>query len=350
MKICYFGIYNPLFSRNKIYQKGLRENGVEIIECRDTSGGVLKYFNLFFKHWKIRNDYDVMVVGYTGHVVVPFAKLISKKKVVLDALCSLYEGEIISRHSAGKWSPKRLKIWLTDYFAYLFADLVLVETNAQADFISKKFFVKKNKCVRIFTSADNSAFYVDNKISKREKFTVVFRGQFLPEAGVNTILQSAKILENENIDFLVYGGGFLKVEIQKLADDLNLKNLSIITKFLSFDEMRFVMSSCHVSLGQFGDNKRLERTIPHKAFESMATGIPYITGRSGGISELLTDKESCLMVNLTDPNDLAEKILELKNNPDLAEKIANKGFEIYHDKLTPKHLAEEIIRQINKII
>src|SRR3989344_6457800 len=97
MRICYFGIYNPEESRNKIYIKGFKEHGVEIIECRDVTRGPLKYLYLFWKHWKIRNKYDFLIVGYPGHVVVPFAKLISKKPVILDALCSLYEGVIVSR-------------------------------------------------------------------------------------------------------------------------------------------------------------------------------------------------------------------------------------------------------------
>ena len=104
MIICYFGIYNPNESRNKIYIDGLRQNGVKILECRDIHRGPLKYIFLFFKHWKIRDKYDLMIVGYPGHVVVPFARLISRKRVVLDALCSLYEGVIISRGKNGLFS------------------------------------------------------------------------------------------------------------------------------------------------------------------------------------------------------------------------------------------------------
>ena len=348
MKICYFGIYNPDQGRNRVYIKGLKENEVEIIHCRDNSQGLLKFIKLFLKHWEIRNVYDYLIVGYPGHIMVPFAKMISRKKVVFDALCSLYEGEIISRGSTDTSFLKKIKIWLIDFFAYLFADCVLVETNVQADFISKKFFVKKGKCVRIFTGADDSEFFIDKNVIKKDKFTVIFRGQFLPEAGVDTILQSAKILEKENINFLIYGGGFLKNEIQKLANDLDLKNLTIINKFLTFEEMRSVMLSCHINLGQFGLNERLERTIPHKAFEAMAISMPYITGRSGGILELLKDRMDCLMVNLADPIDLSDKILELKNNPELATKIANSGYKLYSEKLTPKKLAGEILKFIKK--
>ncbi|MEI6843436.1 MAG: glycosyltransferase [bacterium] len=349
MKICYFGIYNPEFSRNKIYQKGLRENDVEIIDCSDRSSGFKKYWNLWKKHREIKNDYDAMVVGYPGHIITPFAKLLSSKKVVLDALCSLYEGEIISRNSAEWWSPKRLKIWLIDFFAYKCADLVLLETDSQVDFISSKFFVDKNKCLRVFTSADDSIFYKDSNIQKRANFTVLFRGQFLPEAGVDTILHSAKILEKENIDFLVMGGGFLKKEMRSLAEKLDLKKVSFIEGFLPFDEIRNLMLSCHVSLGQFGANPRLERTIPHKAFETISMGLPYISGRTKAVLELFTDRQNCLMVRLADVDDLAQKILELRDNPELAQKIGDGGMELFESKLQPKFLAKQILDKISQI-
>ena len=98
MKICYFGIYRPNFGRNKTYIDGLKQNDIEIIECRDTSRGFLKFLKLFWKHRKIRNSYDYMIVGYPGHIVVWLAKLISKRPVIFDALCTLYEGEILSRN------------------------------------------------------------------------------------------------------------------------------------------------------------------------------------------------------------------------------------------------------------
>ena len=49
-------------------------------------------------------------------------------------------------------------------------------------------------------------------------------------------------------------------------------------------------------------------------------GLPYITGKNMAISELLTDRENCLMVSNADSRDLADKILELKNNNNLAQK------------------------------
>ena len=350
IKICYFGIFNPDFSRNKVYISGLKALGAQIIECRDRSGGLLKYWRLLKKHRAIRKDYDVMVVGYPGQIIAVFAKFLSKKKVVLDALCSLYEAEVISRNSTRRFHLRGIKIWLIDFFAYLFADMILVETEAQKQFFIKKFFVNPAKIAVVYTGADNSLFYPDSSIKKRNKFTAVFRGRFLPEAGVDVIIEAVKILEDKDVDILIIGSGLLDKEINALISTLKPKNLSVESRHLSFGEIRRLMLSCHISLGQFADHERLDRTIPHKAFESLALGLPYVTARAKGISEILRDGENCFMTNPADPKDLSDKILYLKNNPDLMAKIGRNGYDLYNKKFRPDILAKKIISLLENLI
>jgi len=341
MKICYFGIYDPNFGRNKVYISGLKENGHEIIECRDISPGILKFWRLWRKHRKM--VYDVMIVGYPGHIVVPFAKLISKGPVIFDALATLYEGEVLSRGRYRRNPLMLLWIHVTDYLAVKSADLILVETNAQKDFFIKRFSLKQNKIVRVFTGADEKVYFRDQSVLKQPQFTVVFRGKFLPEAGVEYILEAAKILETQNVKFLIIGNGFLEKKIKAKIDELKL----LISQYLPSNELREKMLRCHVSLGQFGKHERLERTIPHKAFEALSLGLPYITGRAQGISELLTSGKDCLMVNCADGDDLADKILILKNNQELLENISGNGHRLFQEKLTSKKLGKDIIEAVN---
>ncbi len=344
-KICYFGIYNPEESRNRIYIRGFRNLGAEIIECRDTSKGLLKYFRLFFKHWKIRNNYDVLIVGYPGHVVVWLAKLISNKLIIFDALCTMEDGVIISRKLYNKFSPKYFYIKFVDWLAVKSANLVLVESEAQKKYFDSKFGMN-NKYKVVYTGADGGYFFKDENIRKRDRFTVVFRGKFLPEAGVKYVIEAANILKNEDIYFLIIGNGFLEKEIKLQIEKLKLKTLELISRNLHSDEMRSLMLQCHISLGQFEDHERLSRTIPHKAFESLALGLTYITARAEAISEILNDKENVLFVNPADPKDLSEKILLLKDNLELREKIAKNGLELFRNKFTPKVLASEVLQLI----
>lgn len=345
MKLCYFGLYDPDFGRNKVYMSGLRQNGVDIVECRDTSPGLAKFWNLFKKHSVIvkSGGYDAMIVGYPGHLVVPFAKILSKKPVVFDALCTLYEGEVISR---GRYRFNIfMKGWimLVDFLAAKSADIILVETNAQRDYFIKRFSLKPEKVVRVFTGVDEDIYNSNIQIVKRSKFTAVFRGRFLPEAGVRYVVQAAKSLENAGVDFLIIGGGLVEGEVWKQVQELKPQNLEWIREILPPEVMARKMAECQVSLGQFEDHERLGRTIPHKAFESLALGLPYMTGRSAGIQELLTEGKDCLMVDLADADDLAAKVLMLKDQPELAKDIAKNGHEVYETKLAPSILAKGII-------
>jgi len=84
MTVLYFGFYDPLFTTNKVLINGLRQNGVLVLECYDHSPGLKKFLKLFFKHWKLRNEYDAMIIGFAGQLAVPFAKIITRKPVIFS--------------------------------------------------------------------------------------------------------------------------------------------------------------------------------------------------------------------------------------------------------------------------
>ncbi len=288
-----------------------------------------------------------MVVGYTGHVVVPLAQLISKKKVVFDMCCTMYEGVIISRKQYSNFSPKTLYIRFMDWMAVTFSDVVLVESEEQRKYFEQK-FGKSEKYKVLYTGADDSVYFLDEKrlhggVQKRPEFTVLFRGQFLPEAGVRHVVTAAKILETQGVQVLIKGSGFLEKEIKLQISRLNLKNLTLITEFLSDEALVDLMLSSHISLGQLEDHERLSRTIPHKCYDSIALGLPYLTAETVPMKEIMKDGEDVLFMKPGDAKDLAQKILYLKNNPDIAQKIGENGYKTFQKKFTPKILAAQIL-------
>jgi glycosyltransferase involved in cell wall biosynthesis len=191
---------------------------------------------------------------------------------------------------------------------------------------------------------DEEIFFRDAAIQKNQMFTVLFRGRFLPESGILTVIETAKKLENEKIQFLIIGHGFMYREVNALMDKLKPKNIEMVSEKLPEKELRNRMLSCHISLGQLADHPRLLRTLPSKLFESLALGLPYLTGRNAiGVFELLTEDEDCIAVAPGDSNHLARKILHLKEHPEILERIAQAGHDLYRKKLTSKILAKEVI-------
>ena len=100
MRVCYFGPYDLEYSRNRVVIKGLRKNGVEVLEYNSTSNiRLLDYIKLLKNHGKL--DFDVVMLGargaYYGQPLVPIMKKLTNKPIVFDAILTLYETQVVDR-------------------------------------------------------------------------------------------------------------------------------------------------------------------------------------------------------------------------------------------------------------
>src|SRR3989344_3243667 len=139
MKVLYFGTYDPDYSRNRVLIKGLRQNGVKVLECNDRSRSTFKYINLFFKYLKFNNKFDVLMVGFPGQEVMLLASLLTKKPIIFDTFTSHYGGHILDRgkYREGSLMSKWFR-WI-DKRSVQLSDVSLLDTNTHIDFFVKEF-------------------------------------------------------------------------------------------------------------------------------------------------------------------------------------------------------------------
>ena len=202
MTICYFGIYQKDYPRNNILIEGLRQNGVKVLECQDRSRGLKKYWNLFRKHNKIKRQYDVMIVGFSGQLIMFLAKIISRKPIILDTFVSLYDTAVFDRQTCGFKSIKARYFYFLDKYSCKLADKCLLDTNEHINYFVKTFNLPKDNFARILVGSNNKIFYPRDDVKKNtDKFLVHFHGYIVPFHGVEYIVKAAKLLENENILF-----------------------------------------------------------------------------------------------------------------------------------------------------
>ena len=344
MKIYYVNITKTPLSRDMVYLRGLRENGVEVIEYSDSSPALAKFWKIYCHHRTLKNDYDLVLVGYSAHILVPFIKLISRKRIVFNATGSLYEGIIVSRRNNKWFSLRALYCWLVDWLAFHSADLILAESHQQRRYIQKMFFVSEKKLVRAWTGADDQIFFKDQNVRKLPNFTVLFRGGFTPESGIEYVLEAAKLLKNDPIKFRIIGNGMLARKVEAMIDQNRLDNVEWIKDRPDNNTLRRLMLESHISLGQLSPHERLERTVPHKAFESLAMGLPYLTARTTGVLELLKEDETCLASAPANAQDLADKIRLAQNNPAVLARIAENGYRLFQTDLKPANLAKVLVQ------
>lgn len=325
MRICYFGIYKSDYSRNKILIAGLRQNNVEVIECRTDKKGISKYFDLIKKHYAIRKEYDVMVVGYPGFQCVILAKFLTRKKIIFDAFISIYDSMVLDRRQVALGSLRALYFWWLDKVSMAVADLVLFDTEEHIKYVCREFGLPKNKFKRIFVGADTEIFYPRKFDRGDGKFKVLFYGTYIPLQGIEYIIKTAKLLEKESdIFFEIIGDGQESKNIRSLAESLDLKNV-IFTGKMPIDKLAESVSTGDVCLGIFGNTEKAQRVIPNKVYECVAMKKAVITGDTPAINEFFGETD-IFRVGVSNPEALRDLILSIKTNRDKGELVANNGY------------------------
>ena len=347
MKVLYFGFYDPGYARNRVLIKGLKANDVEVLECRDSSRGFKKFLNLYKKHKIFKNQYDAVIVGFLGHIVVPLVKLISGKPVIFDAFVSLYESNVEDRKLFSRYSLRAWYYWFLDWLSMSLANLVLFDTDEHINYVVEEFGLKKNKVKRIFVGTDETIFYPRKKETS-QVFTVHFHGSFIPLQGVDCIIKAAKLLEKENIQFNILGDGQTYSEVRKLVRTLNLKNINFINR-VEYDKLPEHIKRGDICLGVFGKSSKNSRVIPNKVYEYAAMKKPIITADTPAIRELFSATDMLFIDS--SPENLASAILKLKNNQKLRESLAENAYAVFSRFGRPetlgrelKQIAEELIR------
>jgi glycosyltransferase involved in cell wall biosynthesis len=71
----------------------------------------------------------------------------------------------------------------------------------------------------------------------------------------------------------------------------------------------------------------------------MSKNLPVIASRTGGVSEVVEDGETGLLVKTASPDDLSEKMIYLLGNPAKRAEMGKKGFERYRKIFRLKDMA-----------
>lgn len=335
MRVVWWGTYDTGKPRTRILLRGLRESGINIIECHaDIWGGIedksqlkglgnklrfglrwlFSYPRLIWRYVRVPK-HDVVMVGYLGHLDVlvlwPFVKL-RGVPVVWDAFLSLHNTIVEDRQLVGRHHPLAVLLYVWEWLACRAVDLVLLDTRAHGLFFAERFHLKENHVKSVFVGAEPEVFAakITNSIEhqRRDPFTVLFYGQFIPLHGIETIVRAARLAEHENINWVLIGRGQEEGKIRRLLDEHPLPRVEWIP-WVKYKDLVERIHQADVCLGIFGDTDKAARVIPNKVFQIICSGRPVITRDSMAIHELLhPDMEGVYLIPPVDPTALLDAV------------------------------------------
>ena len=377
-RICFFGTYERDYLRNRTLIEGLRRSGWQVQEChtplwekeRNKTGRYLSplslilraielrlaHLRLMFKYVFTVGKYDIMVVGYIGHLDMPLAWLLTRlprRPLVFSPLISLYDTLVYDRRSfADGTLISRFLHWL-DRWTCARADLVLLDTDAHIDYFVDTFNLPRRRFARVFVGAvepDVTRSPASRKPMEDTEFQVVFIGKFTPLHGLPFMLEAAQRLRDEpDIFFHFIGSGQLSDEMHETARRLALDNVQI-PGWVPYELVPSYLDRADVCLGIFGTTAKAARVIPGKVYEALSMGKAVITADSPAIRELLTDGENAILCRRGDPDALASAIRRLYEDRDLLEQIAEGGGRVFREQASVELVGRSASAVLEKLL
>lgn len=289
---------------------------------------------------KLRNTKTTYVVMSPCHLIAAILKFFTNKKIVLDAGWPLLDG-YKSPRSLLKSKFNRLKIWLLDFSSFHLVDLVFFESQEQLIYSKQKYFLRGQTLAISLTGLNESNFFKENHSFESTfeincgKPYILFRGKMNEEAGLENIINAYRF-HRINVPLVIH----TNQDLDGIDDTLPIQ---VINEYISVHEMSRLYREALMCLGQLSSHPRLERTIPHKAFEAGFHGIPYISMKTKAILEVFPEENQVIFLENDSPEQIANVINRCLQNQEFLSKYSMRINLRYQDELSQAKIYSRFI-------
>ena len=293
------------------------------------------YLNKYFEYRAVSNldfkDLDILI-GWSSFSYHPFLRAKNEKCISILERGSThieYQNEILKKeYEILNLKPNLISKYIIDKEKkeYELADFIMVPTEyARKTFLNKGFSEKK--IIKNPYGVNLKEFYYDKKLrEKKTKFRIIYTGSISVRKGVIYLLDAFEELSLENSELILIGN---------VDEDLNKK----LIKFKKNKKIIFKKSIKQNELKNFYNVSdvfvlnSIEDGFGMVILQAMACGLPVITTRNTGGSEIIDNDKDGYVIPIRSKKILKEKITFLYNNPSKCLKMGT----IAKDKVTSKY-------------
>jgi glycosyltransferase involved in cell wall biosynthesis len=281
--------------------------------------------------------YDWVLVPSFRHQDVRWVKQYASAPVVFDPLISTYLTKV---EDYGHYYKAPHKLWV-DYRSLHAADLLVADTEAMKDYYHRIFRVPAQKIGVAPVGFIRNDFAPHPFKEAGDTFVAGFYGSFVPQQGTLVIAEAARMLASENIRFDIIGTGAEYRLFTHFIAKHQLHNIRLLG-WLPYEQLATTMADFDMALGIFGTSEKANRVIPDKLFHYAAMRKCIVTRSSKAITEIFSTGHNILTIT---PNgqSLADNIRLLRDNPDMREQLALKGWETIREGYREEAIAQKLL-------
>jgi glycosyltransferase involved in cell wall biosynthesis len=235
------------------------------------------------------------------------------------------------------WWKSRIEMKMSllfEKFVMSNVDCIIAQSKGVRDYMLKIYGGHLLKRIKIIpTGVDDSKFcrLIDQK-KTLERPLILFVGALSKVKGVDTLIEATNLVLKKipQVLLIIVGAGLQHEELEKLVERLRIKDSVIFQGEVADDDMLVELYN-KASVVVLPSN--VGGPVACTILEGMSVGKPVIsTAVVGGIPDVIQNGENGMLVKPGDPNQLANAIIRLLTDNDLAMRMGDAARKCVEEK------------------
>lgn len=202
----------------------------------------------------------------------------------------------------------------------------------------------------LFKKGDVKELKKELKISD-DDFVVGYIGALSKKRGINNLIKSIKYVDNEDLKVLIVGdSGDEGENLRVLAEKEDVMDKVILTGHIPYSKVSSYFSLLNIGTVLFQPLPNHLVAAPNKLFEYMGAGLPLIVSDFPEMKHIVLDESDCgIVVDPTNPEEIADAIIYLLEHPEEANKMGENGRRAVEEKYSWEMMEERLFKTYKEI-
>ena len=222
---------------------------------------------------------------------------------------------------------------------------ILVANNETKEIVNEFYDVSPEK-IEIMPNGIDTKIFHTNAVKKSK--IVLFSGVMYNHRGIDVLLNAAAtvIKKIPEVKFVLLGDGPELDNLKKIAENLKIEKNIELKGWIKRDEVMNYLADASIAIGPLRSTTVTKNALPIKVLEYMASSLPILSQKDTLANDVLVDDENGYSV--TDPEDLATKIIHILDNNEKRIKMGTKSYEMSL-KFDWENVAKKILTEYDDV-
>jgi len=222
---------------------------------------------------------------------------------------------------------------------------ILVANNETKEIVNEFYDVSPEKIEIMPNGIDTKIFHTN--VVKKSKM-ILFSGVMYNHRGIDVLLNAAPtvIKKIPEVKFVLLGDGPELDNLKKITENLKIEQNVDFKGWIKRDEVMNYLADASIAIGPLRSTTVTKNALPIKVLEYMASSLPILSQKDTLANDVLVDDENGYSV--TDPEDLATKIIHILENNEKRIKMGTKSYEMSL-KFDWENVAKKILTEYDDV-